>query len=71
MFSLKKLTTLVKVQMTIKDTKSTNVDDVVQEKLRERNANWPNSSIQNIYTWRRWVRKKKFVIQFNNLATRY
>ena len=29
------------------------------------------SSIQNIYNWRLWIRKNKIIIQFNKSATTY
>ena len=46
-----------------------NFDDVTKENIRKHNPNWPQipdyPSIQNINNWRPWIRKSKFIIQFN------
>ena len=44
-------------------------DDVTKENIKENNLTtnfW--SSIHNINNWRLWIRKSKFIIQFNKLA---
>ena len=51
-----------------------NFDDVTKENIKEHNPNWsniPEHPYRIFITWRLWIRKNKFIIQFNKSATRY
>ena len=47
-----------------------NLDNITNENNKELNRKWPysRSSIQNVNNWWFWIRKNKYIIEFNKSA---